>query len=689
MHTFCDASDKAYAAVSYIRAVYNDGSVTVKIVASKSLVAPLKPLSIPRLELQAALIGARLADTIVKSLPSVIHKKVFWSNSRTVLCWLRSEPRNYRDYVANRLGEMDELSEADSWKWVPTAENPADDATKCNRLNFSPLGRWFAGPEFLSLIEREWPEQPPITKEEYAEKIKIESRNLVFAVSPKAAVMPDPSKFSSWSHLRRVVAKFFFAKELWLSKLKNKIKPIPKHVSVEHYEIASTAIFKEAQRDSFPREICALENQLPISEDSRLSQFTPFLQNGLLKVQGRASRVKNVPVFSNTPVILDGGHAVTRLLIRHYHEKMNHANVRTLINEIRQKFCITKLTKALKSVITHCALCQLRRAKPTYPRMGDLPEARLDHGCIPFAHCGIDYFGPFRVAIGRKRDKRWGVLFTCLTTRAVHLEIADSLSADSAIMAIQRMTARRGQPSVFYSDNGTNLRGASEELREALRELDNEKLLNFGAKNGIKWVFIPPAAPHMGGSWESLVKCVKNALYHTLKTDAPREEILRTLFAEAEHSVNSRPLFFVSSDPDDPEAITPNHILFGASSREQLPRRYEDLQGSSRKSWARAQGLADVFWRRWRLEYLPTLITRQKWTSESKNLEVGDVVIIYDNLTPRNMWRKGIIQEVFPGEDHRVRSTLVKTSTGFLKRPTTKLQRLELASQSNKNSSDN
>ena len=113
----------------------------------------------------------------------------------------------------------------------------------------------------------------------------------------KVAVMPDSSKFLSWSHLRRVVAKFFFAKEAWLTKLKNNIKPIPKHVTVEHYEIASMALFKEAQRDSFPREISALENNLPIPEDNRLSQFTSFLQNCLLKVQGRASRIKNSCFF--------------------------------------------------------------------------------------------------------------------------------------------------------------------------------------------------------------------------------------------------------------------------------------------------------------------------------------------------------------------------------------------------------
>lgn len=144
--------------------------------------------------------------------------------------------------------------------------------------------------------------------------------------------------------------------------------------------------------------------------------------------------------------------------------------------------------------------------------MADLPAARLAHGTNPFSHCGVDYFVPMTVAIGRRREKRWSVLFTCLTMRKVHLEIADSLTADSCIMAIQRMTSRRGQPSVFYSDNGTNLRGACEALKIAVANLDKEVLKEYGTRVGSKWVFIPPLAPHMGGARESLVKSVKRVL---------------------------------------------------------------------------------------------------------------------------------------------------------------------------------
>lgn len=118
-------------------------------------------------------------------------------------------------------------------------------------------------------------------------------------------------------------------------------------------------------------------------------------------------------------------------------------------------------------------------------------------------------------------------------------------------MAIQRMTARRGQPACFYSDNGTNLKGAADELKKAVEALDTRKLQEFSSENKTKWIFIPPSVPHMGGAWESMVKCVKKALHHALNSEAPKEEVLITLLAEVEHTVNSRPLTYVSSDPFD------------------------------------------------------------------------------------------------------------------------------------------
>lgn len=287
----------------------------------------------------------------------------------------------------------------------------------------------------------------------------------------------------------------------------------------------------------------------------------------------------------------------------------------------------------------------------------------------PFTHCGTDYFGPITVVIGRRHEKRWGALFTCLTTRAVHLELVSSLSTDSALMAIRRMAARRGWPRVMYSDNGTNFRGADAELRAAYKEWTKD-FIPFGLEQRMKWKFIPPGAPHMGGAWERLVRSVKAALGATLHQKALKEETLLTLLTEAEHSINSRPLTHVSVDPKDPEALTPNHFLIGTSSG--LPRT-GPCEEASRKQWRAAQALADHFWRRWVDEYLPTLVPRGASDDQRRPLQVGSLVVIVDSSLPRGTWPRGVVEAVYNGPDGKVRSADVRTTAGVLRRPVTKL----------------
>lgn len=229
-----------------------------------------------------------------------------------------------------------------------------------------------------------------------------------------------------------------------------------------------------------------------------------------------------------------------------------------------------------------------------------------------------------------------GVIFTCLTTRAVHLEIANTLSADSAIMALRRLAARRGSPLVMYSDNGTNFKGACTELKDEIAKIDESKQHEYALQNGMKWLFNPPDAPHMGGSWERLIRSIKIALSATLKNEVQCDEVLYTVITEIEHSINSRPLTHVSTDPRDRESLTPNHFLIGCSSGNLKLGSYDNANACTKKQWRIAQMLADTFWRRWLREYVPTLLTRKKWTENVEDTQVNDVVMIVDLQAPRN-----------------------------------------------------
>ena len=218
-------------------------------------------------------------------------------------------------------------------------------------------------------------------------------------------------------------------------------------------------------------------------------------------------------------------------------------------------------------------------------------------------------------------------------------------------------------------------------MKTALKELD-QKLVNCEmSKRGIEWHFNPPSAPHMGGSWERLVKSVKTALRSTLRERAPRDEMLQTLFVEAENSVNSRPLTHVPTDPDDPESLTPNHFLIGASSGAQLPGVFIDKDLNLRKQWRISQRLADHFWKRWMKEYLPTLTRRTKWFRQVKPVQVKDLVFIADGDLPRNQWPRGVVIKTYPGRDGHVRVVDVQTKNGVFRRPVAKICVLDVDSK--------
>lgn len=314
--------------------------------------------------------------------------------------------------------------------------------------------------------------------------------------------------------------------------------------------------------------------------------------------------------------------------------------------------------------------------------MADLPTPRLGYSLPPFTHNGVDYFGPIYVKSGRKTEKRYGVLFTCMTTRAVHIEIAHSLETDAYIMAMQRMVSRRGRPAHIWSDNGTNFVGAEREIQDALKRLNKERITDELSQHGVQWHFNPPAAPHFGGVWERLVKSAKRALKAVAGNQRVTDETLLTFMAEAESLMNSRPLTHVSSDCNDLEAITPNHFLLGRANMNIPLDVVTDRDLCSRKRWKHAQVMANHFWERWLHEYLPSLTVRPKWRRESRDVVEGDLVLVMTDNLPRGRWPLARVTHVVRGDDGRVRSAEIKTKAGVYVRPVTKLCMLEEVSDS-------
>ena len=275
---------------------------------------------------------------------------------------------------------------------------------------------------------------------------------------------------------------------------------------------ARYALIRVAQRAAFFDEFNQIAKGRQVRRESRLLTLAPYVGgDGLLRVGGR---LQNSPVTEGTrhPIILEPKSPLTYLIIRLAHFNVMHRPADRTHAEVRAQYWVLRGRETVKSVIAKCFYCARRRSRPPQPQMAPLPSPRVTPGQRPFTSTGIDYFGPLTVVLGRRTEKRWGALFTCLATRAVHIEVANSLDADSFLMAFARFVDRRGAPSIVYSDNGTNLRAGERELKEAVVRLNENRVPDQLARKEIRWVFSPPAAPHFGGVWERLVRSCKEAL---------------------------------------------------------------------------------------------------------------------------------------------------------------------------------
>lgn len=396
-----------------------------------------------------------------------------------------------------------------------------------------------------------------------------------------------------------------------------------------------------------------------------------------MRMRSRLSACQYVSEDTKKPVILPKDHPVTTLLINHYHKKFNHQNHEAIINEIRQKFVISRLRSRYRTIRRNCQMCKNELSTPQPPMMADLPPERLAAFSRPFTHVGVDFFGPMDVVIGRRKEKRWGMIAICLTTRAVHVELANSLSTDSCIIALRNFIARRGTPRTIRSDRGTNFVGASRAL-DKLRKITQEEISKEFVSVETNWAFNPPLSPHMGGSWERLIRSLKRNLMAIRPSRTPSEEVLRNMLTEVENTLNARPLTHVPVDDDSSPALTPNHFLLGSSNGMKPLVPLDDRGDLLKQNWRMSQALATQFWKRWLSEYLPEITRRTKWYVDTKPIAVDDVVIIVDPNLPRNCWPKGRIIATHPGKDGRIRSATVKTVNGVYDRPVSKLAVLDV-----------
>ena len=407
---------------------------------------------------------------------------------------------------------------------------------------------------------------------------------------------------------------------------------------------------KEAQK--------RLHDRLSKGEFQSLSPFQD--ENGIIRVGGRVSKAV-VSYDCQHPVLLPREHWISVLITRQAHQ-FGHNGVAATAAKTRRKYWILRVNDLAKSVKFRCVFCREMA-----------PPLRLAPYTPPFHYTSCDYFGPYIVKIGRnKTTKHYGVLLTCLNTRAVHLELAVDCSTVEFLQVLRRFLSIRGQPAMMMSDNGTQFVGAERELCEMITGWNKDELREFCAEKGIKWKFTTPAAPHHNGCAEALVKSCKKALKIAIGKQVLTPFELYTCLLEVANLVNQRPIGRIPNDPDDGTYLCPNDLLLGRSTAE-VPQGLFKPTKNPRDRVEFVQRLVDSFWKRWSRDVFPSLVPRKKWRADRRNVQVNDMVMYAEDNAVRGKWTLGRIIEVYPGEYGRTRNVKVKTATGEYSTPVTKI----------------
>lgn len=450
--------------------------------------------------------------------------------------------------------------------------------------------------------------------------------------------------------------------------------------SVEVLQAGEDFLLKRLQAMYFPEEYSALSDRKQISPNSRLSKLDPLLDNkGVMRVGGRLN-MSQLPEAEKHPVLVPKASHVPQLIIDNFHKRCAHQGREMTMSFIRSAgYWIENLSSVVATFIHKCVPCRKLRRPTESQKMSDLPSERVNPSA-PFTYVGVDLFGNFHVKDGRRQCKRYGVIFTCLYSRPIHIEMCDDLSTDAFINCLRVVTALRGPIRQIRCDQGTNLVGASNELTSNLEHMNDGAPKQYLQSKGCEFIFNSPSASHMGGVWECQIRSARAVLDGMLLNSTTLDSSsLRTVFYECAGIVNSRPL--TSIDAKGLEPLTPNHLITMKTDMIMPPPgEFDDADQYSRKRWRKVQSVANDFWSRWKPQYLMSLQTRQCWTA-SKTYHVGDVVLLKDENVCRGQWKLARIEELIKSQDNLVRRVKVRVGQSLLERPVHKLVLLESAQQ--------
>ncbi|XP_011156998.1 uncharacterized protein LOC105194004 [Solenopsis invicta] len=643
IHGFCDASQRAYGACVYVRTEVSAGVYRTELWCSKSRVAPLKTVSLPRLEISAACLLSRLVAKIGEAVDLSKAPKFLWIDSTITLSWVTSTSRRWSVFVANRVGEIQRSTDIKMWRHVSSQNNPADILSRGISMQELPSAViWWHGPAFLQLNANQWPSG------RFQELDDVpEQRVIVATVSIQTDNVVD-KLLERHSSLHRICRILIYC--LRFSKVRRH-EVSPGHLSPSEAAFALSLMCRIVQVQAFPNDYKVLSQGNSVNSNSSLFLLSPFMdKDGLMRVGGRLKN-SDLQYDARHQILLPRHHELTRRIIRNEHIRGMHAGAQTTVACVRQRFWPLSLRSTTRSIIQKCITCF--KAKPRFSEaiMGSLPAGRVTVS-KPFSHCNVDYAGPVTIRQGKRRNSRnskaYIAIFVCFATRGVHIEVVSDLTSEAFIAAFKRFISRRGKLSHMYSDNGITFVCARNQLkefynyyREQQTQLDITRFLNH---QEIAWNFIPTNAPHFGGLWEAAVKSAKLYMTRIVGWANLTYEELQTLLSEIEAILNSRPITPLSADPNDLSYLNPGHFLVGSP-----------------------------------LNSFSPLDERTKWKCDKGvYLLPNQVVLVKQPNLPPLQWTMGRVLEVHPGSDGVTRTVTIKTAKATFVRPLSRLAILPL-----------
>ena len=604
---------------------------------------PRKETSIPRLELLGALVLSKLILRVRSAMEKllVVKKIHCWTDSMVVLYWLNSK-RDLKQFVRNRVNKIKERVEVSNWRHCPGKENPSDLLTRGTWTRDEGFnGLWLRGPDWLSKGPSDWPVQKIEIERDLLElAMKEEKVTTPTSLVTSSVISADLIDFSRFSRYSRLVRSFAWVRRFcWNLRSSDRRKG---SLSSKEVKKAEIEILRLSQSGLSSDRMKELEASLKVELD----------KDGLVVTVGRLEEA-----CSPARIFMPRGSHLAKLIVLDAHFKTKHFGTAATLAELRSRFWIIKGRQLVKQILRSCFVCSKAQSKPFQSaKEGSLPEFRVSSQVEAFENVGLDYLGPLYVKEkgSDTEEKVWVALFTCATSRAVHLELVHDMTTETFLNAFRRFCGRRGIPSLIISDNAKTFKSASNILTKLSKETE---VIDHLSSMKITWKFILEKSPWWGGFWERMVKLTKGALKKTLGKANVGVVGLQTVLVEIEAVINCRPLTYVGSD-DVESYLTPSHLVCGKRILD-LPN--GEVQLGLLDSYHHVRKVMADAKERWIKEYLTELRSyhRQKKTGNSKCPMVGDLVLIKEDKKRRYFWKVGKIEELILGRKGIVRGAII------------------------------